>query len=229
MEIVSLETGRATWLFPTEEIGPLGGLDVMAVIQGIAERYDFTSFPQHPAREEIDKNGLKFSTGVFESDGKRAGIAEFALYSDGIVAVSNTTEHSASFLEDLFEYVLREFQFRRPISPIKKIYVSIVTIEFDNAITGMLANQAALLSLIGGYLNAPQNTSHGVEVTRLDFALDDAALPTNARPKLVLEARQTVPLTRRRYYSNAAMHTKDHLELLSRIEETFMRPSTAGS
>jgi hypothetical protein len=229
MEIVSIESGRVTWLFPTEEIVPLGGLDVMAVIKGIGERYEFKNFPQNPAREEIDKNGLKFSTGIFASDGKRAGIGEFALYSDGIVAISNATEHSNAFLDDLFDYVVREFQFRRPISTIKKIYVSTVTVEFESAIANMLANQAALLSLISGYLNAPQNTSHGVEVTRLDFALDDAALPTNARPKLILEARQTVPLTRRRYYSNAAMHTKDHLELLSRIEETFMRPSTAGS
>lgn len=120
-------------------------------------------------KEEIDKNGLKFSTGIFESDGRRAGIGEFALYSDGIIVNSNTTEHSSAFLNDLFEYVIEEFQFRRPISPIKKIYVSIVTVEFDNAITNMLANQAGLLSLIGGFLNAPQKTSHEVEVTRLDL------------------------------------------------------------
>jgi hypothetical protein len=227
MEIVSIETGRATWLFPTEEIVPLGGLDVMTVIKGVSERYEFKNFPQNPVREEIDKNGLKFSTGVFESRGKRAGIGEFALYSDGIIAVSNTTEHSAAFLEDLLEYVVRDFRFRIPISPIKKIYVSIVTVEFENAIANMLAHQSALLSLIGGYLNASQNTSHGVEVTRLDFALDDAAVPTNSRPKLILEARLTVPSARRRYYSNAALHTDDHLELLSRIEESFMRPAAS--
>ena len=228
MDVISIETGRATWLLPIEEIVPLGGLDGMAVIAAIAERYEFKSFPQNPVREEIDKNGMKFSTGVFKSDGKRAGIGEFALYNDGFVAVSNTTEHSGAFLEDLFGFVVKEFQFRRPISPIKKIYVSIVTVEFGYAVANMLAKHTALLSLIGSYLNAPKKTSHEVAVTRLDFALDDEST-ANTRPKLILESRLTVPLTRKRYYSNAAMHTKDHLELLKRIEEQFMNPSTADS
>ncbi len=229
MDVISIETGRATWLLPVEEIVPLGGLDGMAVMRAVAERYEFKSFPQNPVREEIDKNGVKFSTGIFEADGKRTGIGEFTLYNDGLVAVSNTTEHSSAFLEDLFEFVVREFQFRQPISPIKKIYVSIVTVEFGHAVANMLAKQIALLSLIGSYLNAPQKTSHEVAVTRLDFALDDNSAAANARPKLILESRLTVPLTRRRYYSNAAMHTKDHLELLSRIEEQFMSLSTTGS
>ena len=229
MEVVSFDTGRATWLFPTEEFAPLAGADGMAVIKRVAERYQFKNFPENPNREEVDKNGLKFSTGVFEFQGKRASIGEFVLYNDGIVAVSNTTEHSGAFLDDLIEFVIHEFQFRRPISPIKKVYVSVVTVEFEDSLANMFANQAALTSLVSSYLNAPQGTSHGVEITRLDFSLDDLTVASNARPKLILESRATVPLARRRYYSNAAMHTRDHVELLSRIEETFMRPSTTGT
>jgi hypothetical protein len=228
MEIVSIESGRATWLFPTEEFVPLGGTDGVAIIQKVVERYEFKNFPQNPTREDVEKNGLRFGTGIFENSGKRAAIGEFALYNDGLVAVSNTTEHSNAFLNDIVEFVINEFQFRPPISPIKKIFVSVLTVEFDNAVSSILANQAALLSLVGSYLNAPQSTSYSVEITRLDLALADATLTSNARPKLILEARQSVPLARRRYYSNAAMHTKDHLELLSRIEETFMPPSNAG-
>jgi hypothetical protein len=228
MEVVSIETGRATWLFPTEEFVPLGGIDGTVIIQRVAERYQFKNFPQSPTREETDKNGLKFLTGIFEFQGKKAGIDEFALYNDGIVVVSNTTEHSNAFLDDLFGFLVKGFQFRRPSSSIKKVYVSILTVEFENPIGLMLANQAALMSLVGEYLNAPQGTAHNVELTRVDFALDDSAIASSARPKLILESRATVPLSRRRYLSNAAMHTKDHLELLSEIEETFMRPSTTG-
>jgi|SRR5450755_2477590 hypothetical protein len=229
MEIVSIDTGRATWLFPTEEFVPLGGTDGMAIIQKVVERYEFKNFPQNPTREEVDKNGLKFFTGIFEVDGKRAGVGEFGLYGDGIVAISNTTEHSEAFIEDIVGFAIDEFQFRNPVSPIKKIFVSTVTVEFENSLSNVLADQAALMSLVGSYLNAPQNTSYNVEVTRLDLSLDDSKVAASARPRLILESRQSVPLARKRYYSNAAIHTEAHLELLKQIEGMFMRPSTAGS
>lgn len=229
MDIISIDTGRTTWLFPTEEFVPLGGTDGLSIIYKVAERYQFKNFPQQPTREDVEKNGLRFAAGIFETNGKKATINEFALYNDGLVAVANTTEHSNSFLEDIVEFAISEFQFRRPISPIKKIYVSTVTVEFEHSIGSMLAKQTALLSLVGGYLNATQGTSHNTEITRLDFALDDSPVATNSRPRLIIEARATVPLARKRFYCNAAMHTTALLELLSQIERTFMRPSTAGS
>jgi hypothetical protein len=225
MQVVSIDSGRVTWLFPTEEFVPLGGTDGLGIIQNVAERYQFRVFPQNPTREEIDRNGLKFATGTFEADGKRSGIAEFVLYNDGIVAVSNTTEHSDAFLDDITKFVIDNFEFRYPISPIRKVFVSILTVEFEVAIAKILAQQSALLSLIGDYLNAPLNTTHGVEITRLDFALDDPTRASNVGPKLIIEARQTVPLARKRYISNAAVTTKTHLELLRRIEEMFVHPS----
>jgi hypothetical protein len=228
MEVVSYDTGRVTWLFPTEEFVPLGGADGILIIQKIAERYRFKNFPDNPNREEVDKNGLKFSVGMFESEANAGTIGEFILYNDGIVAVSNTTERSAAFLDDIVDFVIREFKFRRPISPIKKISVSIMTVEFEKSVADMLANQAALTSLIGSYLNAPQGTSHDVVVTRIEFSLDDPAAGSNvnARPKLILESRALVPLARHRYYSNAALQTLDHVDLLSKIEKMFMNFST---
>lgn len=222
MKIVSLDTGRATWLFPTEEFIPLGGADGIKIVQTVAERYEFKNYLQNPTREEVDKNGLKFSGGVFEFEGIRSAIGEFALFNDGIVASSNTTEHSDAFLRDVTEFVIEEFDFRHPISPIKKVFTSILTLEFENAVAALLAKQEALLSLVGNYLNAPLNTDHKVAVTRLDLSLDDPAISTNSRPKLVLESRFSVPLSRRRYYSNAAIHTRDHLALLTEIEQRFM-------
>lgn len=229
MEIVSFDTGRVTWLFPTEEFVPLAGADGMSIIHKIAERYEFRNPPANPTREEIDKNGLRFSAGVFEFEGKRAAISEFVLYNDGIVAVANTTERSSAFLNDIVEFVISKFQFRRPISPIKKVYVSIITVEFDNSVASLFDKYAGLMSLVAGYLNAPLGTLHRVAVTRLDFSLDDASVSLSARPKLILESRASVPLARRRYFSNAALHTKDHLELLGKIEEMFMRSSTTGA
>lgn len=228
MQIISIDTGRVTWLFPTEEFVPLGGANGIDIIHKVADRYQFKHFPDKPTAEEVNKNGLKFATGVFETKDATFSIGEFALYNDGIVAVTNTTERATAFLEDIVEYAIKEFNFRRPISAVKKIFMSIVTVEFDYAAVNLFARHAALASLIAEYLNAPQGTAHDIAVTRVEFSLDDPVAAPNARPKLILESRVSVPLARRRYISNAATHTNDHLELLRKLEETFLRPSGAG-
>lgn len=46
MNLVSLETGRTTWLFPVEEILPLGGADGPRITAAITSKYKFT----HPPR-----------------------------------------------------------------------------------------------------------------------------------------------------------------------------------
>lgn len=230
MEVISFDTGRATWLFPTEEFVPLGGADGMSIINRLAQHYEFRTVPNNPTREEIDKSGLKFNGGYFVFENSKAPISEFGLYNDGLVAISTTTERASAFLEDIVKFVIEDFNFRMPISPIKKIYVSIVTVEFDKNVTSLLSNQSTLTALVAGYLNAPLGTSHEAAVTRLDFTLDDgSASSLNARPKLILESRATVPLARRRYFSNAALCTKDHLELLSKIEQSFMSSSTTDA
>jgi hypothetical protein len=230
MELISLDTGRSTWLFPTEEFLPLAGPDGMSLIQRVVDRYSFKMFPEKPIREDIDKNGLKFGLGSFAFEDITVGITDFIAYNDGIVAVSNTTERAAAFLEDVMRFLIDEQGFRHPVSTIKKVNVSILTVELAESVNTLFAHQAKLFSLIGEYLNAPLGSTHPAEVSRLDISLDDSTTGAQgSRPKLILEARQTVPLSRRRYYSNAAMHTKTHLELLGKIEETFMRPSTAGS
>jgi hypothetical protein len=230
MELISLDIGRSTWLFPTEEFLPLAGSDGMSLIRRVVDRYNFKVFPEKPVREDIDKNGLKFALGSFMFEGLVIGITDFVAYNDGIVAVSNTTERATAFLEDATRFLIEELGFRRPVSTIKRVNVSILTVELSESVSALFSHQAKLFSLIGEYLNAPLGSAYPAEVSRLDISLDDSTTgPQSNRPKLILEARQTVPLSRRRYYSNAAMHTKAHLELLGKIEEAFTHPSTGAS
>jgi hypothetical protein len=167
MKIISIDSGRTTWLFPAEEFMPIPGGDGKAIIQKITDRYSFSHPPLNPTREEIDKNGLKFMSGQFPFEGEKANIGEFAVYNDGLVAVANTTESGTAFLEELFTYLIKEFQFRQPVSPIKKVNVSTVIVEFDEALNSMLADQEAIMDIVAVHLNAPLNTSDKVELSRL--------------------------------------------------------------
>jgi hypothetical protein len=222
MKLISIESGRTTWLFPVEEFTPAVGVDGKSAIQTIASRYNFAHVPQNPTREEIDKNGLKFASGDFLFEGETVSIGEFIAFNDGLVSIAITTERATAFLEDLVEFLKNEFQFREPISPIKKINASTVIVEFDESVNSMLADQQAIMDIVAGHLNAPEKTSAPVELTRLEFSLDKSpSEKPGALPRLTLESRANVPLSQKRYYSAASVPTKQHLNMLQQIEAVF--------
>jgi hypothetical protein len=229
VKVISYDTGRVTWLFPTEEFLPLGSGDGRAIIEQVAEKYEFSHPPQNPSREEVEKNGLKFGGGRFVFDGKLFVINEFVAYNDGIVAVAPATEPATAFLEDIVEFLKEAFQFRSPITPIKKVSVSNVIIEFDGPINSMLAEHEAFTNLISGYLNANEGTSFPAKLSRLDFTQDRGASEKPVSlPKWTLEARANVPISQNRYFSSAAIPTKQHLQMIQEIEAIFLK-RTAGS
>ena len=143
MNIVALESGRTTWLFPVEEIIPLGGADGPKIIAAISSRYKFTHPPANPTREDIDKNGLKFAGGQMLHEGKLANIGEFVVFSDGIVAISSSTELAKSFLQDIFGFLISEFDFREISSDVKRVHISTVVVEFDTSLNQFVQGHTA--------------------------------------------------------------------------------------
>src|ERR1700749_3467000 len=130
MNIVSLESGRTTWLFPVEEIFPLGGADGPKIIATISSKYRFTHPPANPTREDVDKNGLKFAGGQMVHKGKIVNVAEFVVFNDGSVAVSALTENAEAFLQEIYTFLVSEFVFREITSDVKKVHLSTVVVDF---------------------------------------------------------------------------------------------------
>jgi hypothetical protein len=139
VRLIAIDTGRATWLFPLEEIAPLEPLDRGQLTAALVERYGFAVFPAPNAPpEELNKNGAKFQNGFFAFDGKRAGITELAVFNDGIVVNANSTEGASAFIEDLINYVRANFQFRDFTSNVRKVLVSQVIVEFDARLAALV-------------------------------------------------------------------------------------------
>jgi hypothetical protein len=219
MNLVSLESGRTTWLFPVEEIIPLGGADGPKIIAAISSKYKFTHPPANPTREDIDKNGLKFAGGQMLHEGKIANIAEFVVFSDGIVAILSSTELAESFLQDVFAFLVSEFKFREISSDLKKVHISTVVVEFDTSLNQFVQGHTAETAVIGKHLNSIDNTDFPVEVNRLDFVLnkDPEFRPPNI-PRLTIEKRANTQFSQHRYFSSAPIDTAKHLEILERID-----------
>lgn len=224
MDIVSLESGRTTWLFPIEEILPLGGADGPKIIAAISSKYKFTHPPANPTREDIDKNGLKFAGGQMVRKGKIVTIAEFTVFNDGIVSVSTSTENAEAFLQEIYAFFVSEFAFREITSDVKKANLSTVVVDFGASLNAFVQARNAEIDLIGKHLNSIDDTDFPVELARIDFALnkDPEFRPPNI-PRLTIEKRAHTQFSQHRYYSSAPIHTARHLEILERIERGLLK------
>jgi hypothetical protein len=202
-----------------EEIIPIGGADGPRIVEVISSKYKFTHPPANPTREEIEKNGLKFSGGRMAREGFTANIAEFVVFNDGIVAISSSTENAEAFLEEVYSFLVAEFAFREITSVVKKVYLSSVVVDFDASLNKIVHGQTAELDLIRNELNAVDHTTFPVEVVRIDIALDkDPEFRPPNIPRLSIERRANSQFSQHRYYSAAPIHTAKHLEILKRIE-----------
>jgi hypothetical protein len=213
MEIVSLESGRTTWLFPVEEILPLGGADGPNIVAAIAGRYRFTHPPANPTREDIEKNGLKFLGGQMTRDGGIANIIEFTVFNDGLVSVSTSTERAEAFLQDIYEFLVSEYAFRKISSNVKKVNLSTVVIDFESSLNGLIRDYKT--DLIARHLNSIDGSDYPVELARMDFVLnkDPEFRPPNV-PRFTIEKRANTAFSQHRYYSSAPIQTAKHLEIL---------------
>jgi hypothetical protein len=221
MRLVALEIGRASLLFPLEEISPLIPVDGRQIVEGIASRYNFRGFPPpNISRDESAKSGIKFENGLFTVDGKLITIADFTAYSDGIVVSSTTTEGASAFIDDLLPYLRETFGFREFISKVQRTFISQVVVEFDRPLSGLLATYDKIAALISAQTGPTYGLSAQMGFARLDFEFDKAS--NHLRyiiPRFFIERRPGVPFSQERYFSSAPMHTRGHLGLLEQIEK----------
>ena len=223
MEIISLESGRTTWLFPVEEILPLGGADGPGIVAGITARYKFRHPPVNPTKEEIEKTGLKFLGGQFNQGVGIANIVEFTVFNDGLVSISDSTERSEAFLQDVCEYLLSDHNFRKISSEVKKVSLSAAVVSFKTSLNELIRGHE--MGFIATHLNAIDGTDYPVELSRVDFVLNkDPEFRPPHIPRLTIEKRANTAFSQNRYYSVAPISTREHLTILERIETEAARP-----
>jgi hypothetical protein len=224
VRLIAVETGRATWLFPLEEIAPLEPLDRGQLTAALVERYGFKVFPASNATaEEINKNGAKFQNGFFSFNGKRANVAELAVFNDGIVVNSNSTESASAFIEDLINFVRSNFRFRDFTSRVSRILVSQVVVEFDTRLAALVPLFEKIVALINKETDQLYETPASMDFGRIDFLFDkEKANVDHAAPRFLIERRAGVPFSQERYYCSASMHSDSHLRILKEIEKLLL-------
>lgn len=225
MKIISYEAGRVTWLFPVEEFGPLAGILAQQLVMAIRDRYHFEKIPPSLLPEILNQNGLRFDFGMFGFEGTVVHMNEFTVFSDGIVAAAKTTECAEAFLIDIVTWLQETFGFRQITTPIKKINLSVLVVEFDSPLSQALPRQSRLPEIVAERLWSEDRVDPRKAVlVRMDFQLDRPISERTIQPppvRLVIEQRGGTVAEQRRYYSSAPIATAEHVAALEEIDDVL--------
>ena len=206
---------RSIWYFPTEDLNPRG-LDLIPVLIGIRNRYQFQKYPSKPDELTGAPDGIQFTRGVFRlGDGQGISIGSLKIYTDGLVAdTSHSTTASDEFLEDLLTFLAEAHSLAfSPDMIRKKDHRSelAVTSEIDlETINGKFKEFARLLA--DSTPGSPMYTATGIRFET------DPAFP-NQQARFSFERRDGHPFEHKRYFSSALMGTDEHWRLLEIFEQ----------
>lgn len=220
MNIIAFDAGRATFLFPVEEMTPLEGYDTKYLLDKCRERYQFSAVPNLLAsRAEIEKAGLKFETGRFQYKDGIVEIFQFDIYTDGLLAGAKTTEHAEAFLDDLIAWLIQECGFRPVASKMRRVFTSQVVIEFARPISALVPMHKKITDIITRSVAGSFDVQFSAVMSRIDFEFHDGSGIPRV-PKVSIERRAGVSLDQSRYFSSAPLSTSRHIEVLQAIEDS---------
>jgi hypothetical protein len=187
---------------------------------GAGHRYDFARRPDITTREDMNKKGLVFGIGRFSTKDQSGTINDFAIYTDGIAAVSERSDFAEAFLSDVFEWVISQFNFRK-VDTGRRLYSSTVVVEFERSPARLIAGYEKLTELINSRTETIMKKSASMQFARLGFEMDPKEMADGqvAVPKFILERRGNIEFAKERYFSSATMRTAAHLEVLTEIEK----------
>jgi hypothetical protein len=215
MKVLYVQGAKATWLFDTRLINPLG-LELKSLFTSLKDRYEFAKAPAHE-HERSDKGAFVFSGGFFAISDEKLSVS-LTVFRDGIVAESaSNTGHATAFLEDLRDFSLGIGYSIPPPSSISKGFSSTLVLETDVELLRINPKLLPLIQFIQSKLVSLDGKPREFEFSRIAFASEDLSKPF-APTAFTFERRLEQPFSANRYYSEAPLQTNEHIELLDKLE-----------
>ncbi|HEX5234247.1 MAG TPA: hypothetical protein VFW25_02845 [Silvibacterium sp.] len=211
----------------------IGFLDVPALNYGhiyfpelvgeLVERYKFQNFPKTSEESDLTK-GIKFLDGICG----KVPVQQFAIWDSQIVVETLTeTDDSKAVLEEILRWGAEKFRLSYFSDSIKRFaYISDVTFYSDAPM--LILNGAAerLSAEISKHLTDIWKEPITYEPIILRVGHDPTARKYNIAP-FTIERRGGVSFKEEKYFSEAPLPTKLHLELLEQFEREMLM-STNG-
>lgn len=220
MRVIAFDSARVTVLFPIEEVMPLGGIAAPDTVNEVVSRYNFAKGPDLGlSKEELQKIGLKFENGQYNAQNQTVPIVSFVVFLDGVVIDASKTEDAEEFWDDLCKWMIVEKKFRDfTIAPAKR-FLSQIVAEFDEPLSKLINGFDDLTRVVSDKLTAIYDAQIKLGFARIDLEFDRLSERSSLIiPKFIIERRANIAFSRERYYCAAPLRTKDHVEVLQKIE-----------
>lgn len=213
MKLHAVRQARVMWLFPTDEINPQGKY-FLPLLMELTKRYNFANIPDVAAA--MKKNaGIVLEHGSYTYGTSGDFQIDLGIYNDGLVGdTKSDTDISDSLLNDVLAWLKKEHSFAYP-TDMRKTYASKLHFEVSGSLNSLNAKLEKFSKAISSKSQYFGKVDY--ELGGLNFVAQQVGplLPQVFR----FEREENRPFSSNRYYSFAAMPTKDHIALIEQLEQ----------
>lgn len=212
MKLLAIERSRLTSLYRMARTS--GQLYLPLVADQLAERYRFGSAPHSFGDLAGDK--AEFKHGLFEG----SAIEALDVYNDGIIVASQSdSDFIDKFVHDLNSWLEKDYGLSAiETHTVNKIYESTLLVETDRDIFKPFDAYASILPLIETALRDASELKVKYENFGLALSADHTRNPALKPIPFRFERKEGIEFSRRQYHTTAPLRTKQHLEILERLE-----------
>ena len=213
MKLLAIEMSRITSLFRMTR--PSGQPYLPRIVAQVAERYSFGSAPQSIV--DLGGNKAEFRHGLFEGN----AIETLDVYNDGIIVTSSSdTDFIDKFIDDLVTWLEDDHGYSViETHTISKMYDSTLLVEADRDIFKPFETYAEVLRMIEKALKDSSGLQIAYENFGLALSADQTRNPALKPSPFRFERKEGIDFSHHQYHATAPLKTKQHLEILDRLEQ----------
>jgi len=218
MEITAVLLARIVAFIEVQELNPKGKAYNPDIAAALVKRFNFQVYPTKP--EDFDESkGVQFAEGKFAE----GTIDRMQIFTHGLMVDTRlSTDVSEKLLYDTLHWTKSELGLHFDERMIKrKGYGSQLTFESEMKMSQLNPEVGRISEAISSKLTAAMGQTVTYEPTALLFNLDQSQ--SKLMPGVFsIERRADIPFSDKKYFSNAPLATRDHIELLKAFETSML-------
>jgi hypothetical protein len=226
MKVIATLQSSAGLHFSSDDISPPNGVMAIHLIDFITGIYHFSGKPVIPSG--VLPSALPFqlfSSGFLGEGDDTIPILQFAIFSNGYIATTASTENGDRVLDDITKKLDERMGFRFKSARVRRSYLSNIVVELNPG----LENRIEVFSRIENILNtAIKRRRMPFKIKRLSFGFGDIIIPSDVTMEtlegsdFVIERRAGEPYEDNRYFSSAPIQSTRHIQLLGEVEKALL-------
>lgn len=210
MKLISKDAAIAAISFSPDEVKPLSGYYVPALLAAIAERYQLAVSPSVKEATEV---GAKFKQGRLVKDDRAIAITDLGVFNDALSATTTDTADSEAVIHDLFAWLKQTFHYRDPVTKPNYLFQSDLIVEFANDPADKFGSLAPLFEFLQEVMGTTMGVKNPVQFSRIAFGAEPGPVP-----EFVIERRAGAAWSSKRYFCKAHMPTDAHIRALELLD-----------